>query len=161
MSRTTENSTVLRLAEHLAAVPVGAIVSHAALRELVGEDLADQHWQFTNRALKLLNREGGRVFATIKGEGYRRLATEEGVNYVGAKGIRRTRAAAGQTLMLLGSALRHGNDITADAVKLANQRLAAAGLILHLTKAITIKHLPDAPQPKPDPLDGLRAALGL
>ena len=159
--RSIEQTIVIAVAERLAKAPIGELVSHDALRLVVGAEHADRHWQFVTRAIDLLNKEGGVVFANIRGEGYRRLPAGDGVQYLGDIGFRRMRGQARRTIRRLGNALHYANDLSPEAAKLANQRLATAGLIDHLTKAQTVKNMPEAKPLQPDPLSGLRQALGI
>lgn len=63
------------LIDVLRAASVGAVVSYAALSEAIGEDVTDcRHYLYT--AVNVLQGEGI-AFGTVRGEGVKRLVSEE------------------------------------------------------------------------------------
>jgi hypothetical protein len=163
MARKTENTIVISIAERLGASMIGEIVPHDALRLIVGAEKADHAYSYINRALKLISKEFGVEFATVRGEGYRRLAPGEGVVHAGDQTFRRIRRTVHRGKQRIGSALHFANDISPEKQKQANQRLGVLGIVDHVTRAATVKTMPEETpkQEKPDPLAGLRAALGM
>jgi hypothetical protein len=157
-----QQALVLRITERLHAASIGDVVSYAQLSTAAGVDiLAENRRWMIERAREMLIKDHGVAFATVRGEGYRRLGAAPGVDYVSLKGVTRVRRVARLFTRRVQRLVHHANDLSPAEQRTANQRLCALGLIEHISRAQTVSTLPEVPQPKPDGLDGLRQALGM
>jgi hypothetical protein len=156
-----ERSEVLAVAERFMTASNNEVVTYDDLSRAAGCDVRDTRRWIILRAIKLISKTSGVVFANERGVGYRRLDSETGVKHAGEKAIKRTRSAARHGRQNLQHAVQHANDVSPSEQRYANQRLAALGLVEHLTKAKVVRTMPDE-TPKPlDDLVGLRKVLGL
>jgi len=110
------------------------------------------------RAQRLLNAEIGAVFATVRGEGYRRLTNAVGADHTTDIALLRIRRQSQRGQKIATMAIRFANDITDTDKRKVYQKLGALGLIEHLTLRKTVNTMPDD-KPKDDPLAGLREML--
>jgi hypothetical protein len=156
-----DRQIVLAVAERLMETSIDQIVNYEVLAAAADCDDIDQARWIVMAALKLVNKESGAVFANERKIGYRRLSSEAGVKHAGEKGLKRTRSAARNGQRVLTNAIHHANDLSPTEQRTANQRLAVFGLVEHLTRAKIVKTMPDQAPERPDPLAGLKAALGV
>jgi len=157
----TEREIVLAVADFLATASTDVDVLHADVAAVVGFGPPSRsYYDIVGAARTVLNERSGAVVATIKGVGYRRLASEPGVGHVGRLGLGRVRKTARRFSRLTSNALRHANDITPEARREASQRLASLGLIEELTRPAVVRSLPEKTTTS-DPLRGLKDALGV
>jgi hypothetical protein len=156
-----QQTVILAVAEALLAVSMDQIISYGELSRVAERNVQhnDHRWIVT-LAREQVNKTHGLMFACERKVGYRRLSSESGVKFAGENGIKRTRSAARNGSRRLQNALATANELAPAEQKLANQRLATFGMVDYLTKARTVKTLPDT-APEPDGLAGLRTALGL
>lgn len=161
MDKYERKQVVLRTAQRFLETPSGSIVPLAQLSLAAGVDLAisTNRWAISE-ARKMINREHGLVFATVRKEGYRRVERDDGAVFAGAHGLRAVRRRARTTMRTADNAARFANGMTAEQRRRHNQQMASLGLIDHLSMDRTVRSLPDEPA-KTDPLDGLRAVLGV
>lgn len=160
MNSLQRKEVVVLTAKRLLDVAIDEVVSLKQLSEAAGVDVSAERW-IVQSALRAVNAEHGAVFATVRGEGYRRLAHGDGALFAGNRGLYRIRRASRAALKAASNAARHANDMTADQRRRHNQQIASLGLIAHLTMARTVEAMPETPRQAPDPLGGLREALGL
>lgn len=158
MFAATQTEVVLRVADRMMRSSIGAIISHGELSAAAGCDIKQHRW-LVMRAARLLNKQHGIVFATVRGLGYRRLGGADGVDHAGDRSLTRVRRAARHGTRFLESAMHHANDMSADQRRQANSRLCALGLIQHLSMSRTVKTLPGDQPPPADGLADLRRAL--
>lgn len=160
MNKLERKECVIKVARRMLAVKIDEIVSMQQLSEAAGQDLVENRWVISS-ALRAVNAEYGAVFATVRGEGYRRLANSEGALFAGNRGLLRVRRASRTAMKYSTNAARHANDMTPDQRRRHNQQMSSLGLVAHLTMARAVEVMPeDSPPERPDPLKGLRAALG-
>jgi hypothetical protein len=156
-----ERSEVLAVAERFMTASNNEVVTYDDLSRAAGCDVRDTRRWIILRAIKLISKTSGVVFANERGVGYRRLDSQTGVKHAGERAIKRTRSAARHGRQNLQQAVQHANDVSPDEQRHANRRLAALGLVEHLTKAKVVRRMPDE-IPKPvDDLAALRKVLGL
>lgn len=161
MNKLERKEAVVRVAKRLLDVPIDEVVSVRQLSEAAGHDLYAERW-IIGTALRAVNSEYGAVFATVRKEGYRRLAHGNGALFAAARGLKRVRRAARAGIKSAGNAAKFANDMNAEQRRQHNQQMAALGLIDHITMARTVHTMPEESPPVPaDPLAGLRAALGV
>lgn len=167
MTRITPNTaagqrTVLAVRDRLATVPVDQVIAHTELQRLIPNHLLTLYYVFVQRAQRMLNAENGAVFATVRGEGYRRLTNSTGAEYSANTALLRIRSQSRKGQKVATMAIRFANDISNTDKRRIYQKVASLGLIEHLTMAKTVQIMPDEPVPvtKPaDPLAGLRDML--
>lgn len=161
MNKLERKEAVVDTAKRLLAASIDETVSLRQLSEASGQDLTADRW-IIQSALRAVNAEYGVVFATVRGEGYRRLPHGDGALFAGGRGLYRIRRASRAALKAAGNAAKHANDMSAEHRLRHNQQMASLGLIAHLTLARTVDAMPEAqPQERHDPLAGLREILGV
>lgn len=155
--------TVLLMKDRLAQASIDEIVEHRELRAMMPSSIVGRidHYVLAQRAQRLLNAENGAVFATVRREGYRRLANTVGANYTTNTALVRIRRQSRRGQKMATLAIQFANDSTDSERRQVFQKLATLGLIEHLTLAKTVKTMPEEPQPTDDPLDGLRRLLNI
>jgi hypothetical protein len=149
---------VLAIKDRLAEVPLNELVSHDELRGFLPGNLTIPHYVAVSRAQRLLNAENGAVFATVRGEGYRRLPHDLGAHHASDTSLLRIRRQSRRGQKIATMAIRFANDATDNDRRRVYQKIAALGLIEHLTLAKTVRTMHED-QPKEDPLAGLRDLL--
>lgn len=160
MNKLERKEAVIKTARRLLDVAVDDIVSIAQLSEAAEQDLLGERW-IISAALRAINAEYGAVFATVRKEGYRRLANSDGALFAGNRGLYRIRRAGRTAMRYATNAARHANDMSGEQRKLHHQQLATLGIIAHLTRDRSVATMPDDAPAKDDPLAGLKQALGL
>ena len=149
---------ILNIKDRLAGVSINAIVSHAELRQLVPDSLTTlSHYVLVQRAQRLLNAENGSVFATVRGEGYRRLAHVTGADYASNLALLRVRRQSQRGIKITTFAIEFANDASDDDRRRVYQKLGTLGMIEHLSYR---KPRPSkSPNETPDSLADLRNML--
>lgn len=152
---------VLAIKDRLAEASIDEVVPHKELRALVPEDVSYlSHYVLAQRAQRLLNAESGAVFATVRGEGYRRLAHTVGADYVSQVALLRIRRQSRHGQKLATFAIEFANDANHEDKRRVYQKLATLGLVEHLTLRKSVKTMPPHSEvPQADPLAGLRQLL--
>jgi hypothetical protein len=141
---TEVSADALAIAAHLAATPVGAVVSHATLTGIIGREIREHRHLFYTAA-RIAQREHGAVFVTERGTGYRRLAPEAVAAVVGPAArnhIRRT-ARLGQRAIAAGTAKM--NDAAPAVQRQIAAELSALGLVEHMARDAVTKPAEDGP----------------
>jgi hypothetical protein len=156
-----DRSEVLAVAERLMFASINEVVPYNDLSRAAGCNVQDANRWIVLQAIKLVSKTNGVVFANERGVGYRRLDAETGVKHAGDKAMKRTRSAARHGRQNLEHAVQHANDVSPSEQRHANQRLAALGLVEHLTKDKAVRTMPDETHKPVYDLVGLRKALGL
>lgn len=148
---------VLAMKDRFSEVAIGDIVSHAELRHMTPDTLLHvSHYVLAQRAQRLLNAENGAVFATVRGEGYRRLAHVVGADYASNLALLRIRRQSRRGQKLATLAIEFANDANDNDKRRVYQKLSTLGLIEHLTLKKTVRTMSDD-KPALDPLAGLRS----
>jgi hypothetical protein len=141
---TEVSADALAIADHLAKVPVGDMVTLATLSGIIGRDIcAHRHLFYT--AARIVLREHGAVFTTERNAGYRRLAPENVAAVVGPssrKHIRRT-ACFGSRAIAAGTAGM--NDAPPAVQRQIAAELSALGLVEHMARDAVVKPADDGP----------------
>lgn len=159
MNKLQHKEAVVRVARRLLETKVDEVVSLQQLSDAAECDLGQYRWVVTS-AMRVVNGEFGAVFATVRREGYRRLDRATGALFAGNRGLHRIRRASRSAMRIAGNAARFANEMTAEQRREHNQKMAALGLVNHLTLAKTVQSMPETPAERPDPLAGLREAIG-
>ena len=152
---------VLAVKDRLAEASIDEIISHDELRKLLPKNLGVTHYLVVQRAQRLLNAENGAVFATVHGEGYRRLSNTVGADYASNSALIKIRNQSKKGQRVTGMAIEFANDATDSDKRRVYQKLATLGLIEHLTHKRSVQSMPDKKPVRHDPLAGLREMLGV
>jgi len=137
------------LADHLAAVPIGGTVTLSDMSRVIGRDMA-RHRHIFYSAARVLARESGAQFASVRNIGYKRLSATRAVEIVGPSARRRIRRAARSGRLSLAATIAGANDLTPDVMLRASSEIATLGLIEHLARDATTRNAapaPAAPEP--------------
>jgi len=141
---------VRALIAHLAAVPVGGIVTLDDMAAVIGRDMAD-HRHLYYSAARILMRETGAVFASIRKVGYERLSAARAAEIIGPASRSRIRGTAMRGKRGLVATLASANDLAPDLVMKASNEIATLGLIAHLSSTAVAKAAPPPPT-APEPV---------
>jgi len=159
ISTNEQKALVLKIVHTLLTAPVDETIPYSTLRKI--DEVEIPGWM-VQRARAMLNEQYGMIFATVRGEGLRRMDSRAGVKHTGERSLLGIRRAARRGSKRLGNAVRYSNDLTPSDRRLANSRQCALSLIEHLSLAKNVATLPDEAPPKPvDGMEMLRLALGL
>lgn len=153
-----QQRTVLAIKDRLAEASLDEVVTHDELKSMIPTELNVTHYILVQRAQRLLNAENGAVFATVRGEGYRRLSNSIGADHATDTSLLRIRRQARHGQRIATMAIQFDNEASDNDRRRVYQKLASLGLIEHLTLTKTVRTLPDT-KPQIDPMAGLRDLL--
>lgn len=155
----TMQKAVLEIKDRLAEASIDEVVSHDELKRFVPKSLGRlTHYVLVQRAQRLLNEENGAVFATVRSEGYRRLANVIGADHAADVALVRIRSQSRKGQKMATMAIRFANDARDNDKRRVYQKLATLGLVEHLTMRKTVSTMPERPL-KEDDLKGLKEML--
>ena len=136
-----------RIADALAAVSRGDTITLAAITNAIGRDIHRcRHLLYS--AFRLVERENGAVFATERGQGYRRLKPEEIIT-IGQTARARIRGTARRGARSIAAGVSGANDIAAPVQRAILAEQTALGLLEHMARD---KNLPTVPETENRPL---------
>jgi hypothetical protein len=150
---------VLDIKDRLAKAMIDEVVPHHELRSLIPETTGVSHYILVERAKRMLNAECGAIFATVRGEGYRRLANGVGADHASNIALVRIRSQSRRGQRLATMAIEFANDVNDVEKRKIYQKLGTLGLIEYLTLKKTVKAMPEN-KPPINPLSGLAELLG-
>ena len=123
---------VRRLADRLAAVIPGDIVTYRELSDAVAQDVKRIRPQLY-QAIDLVAKESGCVFKTVYKKGYQRLANDE-LEKIGQTTRRQIRRKARHGSNRMDAALRVANDMSPEMLRKVLREQSALGLIEHAAR---------------------------
>jgi predicted nucleic acid-binding protein len=150
MIQTEMSADTRAIADLLAAAPVGATVSHAAMSAAIGRDVTTCR-HIVTAARRAAQREAGAVFVTERGTGYRRLPAEEVARVVGSNARQHIRRTAGRAKRALTAGTARANDLPPAVQRQVAAEVSALALIEHISRDAAVKPSDDAPT-KPTPV---------
>ena len=121
---------------------VGLVLSYVAASSVIGRDVrAEAHYSL-QKARARVEREDGTRYATVRGEGIKRLSADE-IPAIGTHAIRLIHNKAKKTVRRL-SDLRGYNDMKADErLRIAGQRMVASH-IMERTASRAVKEVEES-----------------
>lgn len=160
MIHTEVSAETIAVAAILSACPVGGVVALSAMSQAIGRDIRSARHIIAS-ARRVAQREGGAVFVTERGVGYRRLSAERATETLGTTARKHIRRTAGRTRRALVAATALANDLPPEAQRRAARELSVLGVIEHVAqdKHIRTKEH-DSMKPEPVALV-MRRFLGL
>lgn len=164
MSRITPQTadiqrTVLEIKDRLSRASLDELIPHYEIKRLIPQSLGSlTHYVLVERAKRLLNAENGAIFATVRGEGYRRLANVVGADYSTNVALLRIRSQSRRGQKLATMAIEFANDANDSDKRRVYQKLGTLGLIEHLTMRKTVQTMPEE-KPTINSLAGLAELL--
>lgn len=121
-SRSVQTTTLIEL---LRAAPIGTVVSYAQLSEAIGEDItAARHYLYS--AIKAVGDEGI-PFGTVRGEGVKRLVSEE-IPAIGESAIQHIRRTSRRARKRMG-VVNGMNDVPNEVRVKVNTAASMLGVI--------------------------------
>lgn len=120
----------------LRAVPVGDVLTYAAMSEATGRDIANRHRYLLQSAINVCLRAGA-VFAAVSGVGMKRLKDEDIVS-VGVATITHVRRAAKRGVIKLG-AVQNFAAMPAERQIEHNAAMSILGVIAHVGATAQVK----------------------
>lgn len=150
MIATEVTAEVRHLADALAQVPVGGVMTLDAMSQTVGRNIVtNRHLAYS--AMKLVRGEIGAVFVTVRGEGYRRLDAIQVPEVIGTCARSRIRSTSRRAKRTIEAGIAFSNSLPPDVQRRAAAEISALGLLEHIAKDKAV--LPDATTPlKPEPV---------
>jgi hypothetical protein len=148
---TTELSADTRtVADLLALVPVGEVITLGAISEAIGRDVTTCR-HVLNAARRVALREAGAAFLTERGIGLRRMSAERVTETVGSAARSHIRRTAGRARKVMVAATQGINDLPPAAQRKLAAEISVLGLMEHLARDKTMQPAPDSPT-KPTPV---------
>lgn len=146
-STLTLSADTRTLTDRFLATPVGATIRYSDMSAAIGADIqARRH--LILRAIAIASREAGAIFGSVRGVGYKRLASED-ASVVGAHARHRIRSTARRSSRVIQRAVEVANDMSEPARVKAYAEISALSLIQHVAtdKARSAVSISDKPQP--------------
>ena len=141
MTLSTNAQIVRLISERMARTSPGGIVTFDEIARASSTDIRRKSY-LVHSAIRLLNRDTGAIFASVRGIGYRRLLQEQahelGISTRGA--IRRK---SNRTATMISRAVSVANDMPNEAKRSAMSEMATLGLLRMMA---TDKHRVEVPE---------------
>jgi predicted transcriptional regulator len=138
------------IADLLLACPIGDTVSLASMSDAIGRDIR-KHRHIIVTARRVVEREAGAVFASVRGIGYQRLDAERTVAVVAPAARKHIARSAKRAARSINEATRRVNDLPVEVRRRAVHELGVLGIIEHAARERAPKLTDDAPT-KPEPV---------
>jgi hypothetical protein len=138
------------IADRLNATEVGGIVSFAEMSAAIGRNILSRRHVIYS-AMRLAEKESGAIFATIRGQGYKRLAASEVVEIVGSSARAHIRRTARRSAKTLNEGTRRHNNLPPEMQRKVASEMSVLGLIEHISRDKVVAPKEDAPT-KPQPV---------
>ena len=147
MIATDLHADTLALISVLQSAPHGEVIPLARFSTAIGRDIRQcRHLLYS--AIRVMERDHCAVFASVRGEGYRRMASDEIVK-IGQTARSRIRRTARRGSKSIAAGMAGANDLSNEArIKLLAEQ-SALGVLEHLARD---KSLPTMPQDATRPL---------
>lgn len=142
-----------RIADALAAVPPGTLISLDAISAVIERDIRRARW-YLYSAMHIAERESGAVFATERGMGYRRLIADEIVK-IGQTSRARIRRQARRGNRSISAGVAGVNDLKPETLRRILAEQSSLGLLEHIARD---KNLPTVSEQDIRPLPVASAA---
>ncbi len=147
----SEASPEVRLiADMLIACPVGEVVTYTSMSVAIGRSILSRR-HIVYAALKKAEKEVGAVFASIRGQGYKRLAASEVIEVVGSSARAHIRRTARRSARTLNEGTRRHNNLKPEEQRKVAAEMSVLGLIEHISRDKVVAPKEDAPT-KPQPV---------
>jgi hypothetical protein len=144
------------LADRLATVAYDAMITHDDLSRVIGRKISTcRHLLYA--AMRLVRKEQGAIFASVRGVGYKRLTVAEAPS-IGHTARKRIRAQSRRATRNISVMLSKPNDVPNGVLLKANRELSVLGL---LEIAAQDRNLPAGDQMKDRPLPVAMATRAL
>lgn len=125
----------------LSNAPRGEIIPMKAFSDAIGRDINRcRHLLYS--AIRVIERNEGAVFACIRKEGYRRMASSE-IAKIGQTARSRIRRTARRGQKSIAAGIAGANDLTNEARVKLLQEQSALGLLEHLARDRSLPQIPE------------------
>ena len=146
----TISADTTAIADKLLSVPVGECISLAILSDALGRDITKaRHLLYS--AFRVVRRDNGFIFTTVRGIGYRRLSAKGVTDFVGTSARAHIRRTARKAKATIEDGIRHANDLPPDIQRKAMSEISSLALLEHIAKDAMVKPQNDSPM-KPEPV---------
>jgi hypothetical protein len=152
----THQADTALLQERLAATPISAVCTYAALSEAIGRDVQGCRF-LVLRAMRRANTETGAIFSTVLRVGYKRLPPED-AHQIGSTSRAHIRHAANRSASTIANALSRANAMPDDSKRRALAEISTLNMLAHLSTERVTKAMPAADHVRPT-ADSLREIL--
>jgi len=147
----TEVSAETRaIADLLIACPIGETVTLASMSDAIGRDIT-KHRYIIASARRLVEREVGAVFTSVRGVGYKRLDVERAIGVVAPAARKHIARSARRASRSITAALSKANDVPTDLQRRAVYELGVLGIIEYAARE-RVKQTPEDTPTKPEPV---------
>jgi hypothetical protein len=141
------------LADALSAVSYGQEISYAELSALIGRDVTHAARSNLTGALRIVLRDDGAAFQSIRGVGYRRLPPDD-AHEIGSSARRKARRLSNRAVQGMVAVAKSTNGLSPDAQKRLATEISTLGLLAELSRDTTVA----AQAQQADPVSPARAA---
>lgn len=141
------SADVRALADALVATPVGDVIGFESLSEAIGTDIRARRY-LLHQAMRVANKEVGALFSSVRGEGYKRLPSEDAA-LVGGHARHRIRKIGKLASVKMERALEVANDISDSARKDALSEISVLGLVRHIASDKSRQSVNPESRPQP------------
>lgn len=125
----------------LSAAPRGELIPLKTFSDAIGRDI-NRCRHLLYRAIRIMEREQGAVFACVRKEGYRRMAADEIVK-IGQTARSRIRRTARRGQKSIAAGISGANDLSNEARVKLLQEQSALGLLEHLSRDRSLPQIPE------------------
>ena len=126
------SADTLAIMQRLKEASVGETVTLDDLSGVIGRDIR-RHRHLVYSALRVLLREDGMIFATVRGIGYQRVPADQ-AHEVGVETRRAIRRKARRSSRKIAHGISRANDLSDEALRKAHSEMATLGLMEHLAR---------------------------
>ena len=147
------------LVELLAATPVGEVASYTAMSSAIGRDIAARRYLIPS-AIRHAAIQHGAIFGTVRGVGYKRLASTEAY-ILGAHARRRIRRSAKRASDAIVEAMSKANDMPDAEKRRAYAEVNALALVRHIASDKEVTATVAEPKAEPVAIVARRVAQAM
>lgn len=127
------------LADALRAVPYGSEVTFASLTAMIGRDAQRAARSNLASALRIVLRDDGAAFQSIRGTGYKRIAPDDAPE-IGRAARRKLRRTSQRAVQGMVSVAKASNGLSPDAQRRLSAEVSTHGLLAELATDKAVAH---------------------
>jgi hypothetical protein len=148
MIQTELSADTRAVVDLLSACPVDGTVSIQAISDRLGRDVR-RYRHVIAAARRVVAREAGGVFVSVRGIGYRRLSADRAAEVLAPASRKHIRMTARRTRRNLEQIISRANDMAPEARLKASREIGVLGVIEHIAREANVSKMPspDTPQP--------------
>ena len=126
------------LCEALRKVPYGQEITFAALSQIIGRDVKVNARHNLAGALRIVLRDHGAAFQSIRGVGYKRLHSDDAPE-IGTAARRKQRRTSQRAVSAMAAVARTSNGLTPEAQRRLSAEISTHGLLIEIAADKNVK----------------------